>query len=110
MSEPLKTVVTVIAVDEGSRLDCCDEDTAHVWVRVTVWSPRRAYLTGASPFVAASGEEAAALVGLRFFADLDLDDPPSNTDTDGERLEWPGLALCPPIPAEWLAGGEGGAR
>lgn len=101
MSKPLKTVVTVIAVDEGGRLDCCDEETAHVWVRVTVWSPRRAFLTGAAPFVEASGRKADGLVGLRFFADLDLDNLPSNVDTDGERLEWPGLALCPPIPDEW---------
>lgn len=104
----LPTVVSVIAVEEGGRLDCCDEDTAHVWVTVLGWSPRRAFLTGAAPFVAASGKEAADLVGEHFTARLDLDDPPGNEDTNGERLEWPELEVAPPIPAEWLDGGQGG--
>ncbi|WP_371097169.1 hypothetical protein [Streptomyces sanglieri] len=94
--------MSVIAVEEGIRLDCCDEDTAHVWVTVLGWSPRRAYLTGATPFVEASGKKAANLAGERFTARLDLNNPPSNEDTNGERLEWPELALRPPIPAEWL--------
>ncbi|MFF5655275.1 hypothetical protein [[Kitasatospora] papulosa] len=97
----LTTVVTVLAVGDGGPLDCCDEDTAHVWVRVTAWSPRRAFLTGAAPFAAASGTPAAELVGVRFLADLDLDDPPGNTDTAGERLQWPNLRQAPPLPDEW---------
>lgn len=101
------TVVTVIAVEEGGRLDCCDEDTAHVWVRVIDWTPRRAFLTGAAPFVAAAGKPAAGLVGSHFTARLDLWDPPGNEDTDGERLEWPDLRLAPPIPVEWLDGIQG---
>ncbi|WP_405893836.1 hypothetical protein OG272_16205 [Streptomyces sp. NBC_00104] len=100
MSKPLRTVVTVIAVADGAQMDCCDTDTAHVWVRVTAWSPRRAFLTGAAPFVEVSGKASADLAGLRFFADLDLDNPPGNTDTSAERLEWPGLGLCPPLPWE----------
>jgi hypothetical protein len=95
----LTTVVTVLAVEEGARLDCCDEDTAHVWVRVTAWTPRRAFLTGAAPFVDAAGKPAAELVGVRFLADLDLDNPPGNTDTNGERLEWPDLRVAPRHPA-----------
>ncbi|MFE6021654.1 hypothetical protein ACFQ6O_34640 [Streptomyces sp. NPDC056441] len=98
------TVVSVIAVEEGGRLDCCDEDTAHVWVTVAGWSPRRAFLTGAAPFVEASGKKAADVVDEHFTARLDLDDQPGNEDTNGERLEWPELALCPPIPAERLDG------
>ncbi|MFE2424858.1 hypothetical protein [Streptomyces hokutonensis] len=103
------TVVSVIAVEEGARLDCCDEDTAHVWVSVPGWSPRRAFLTGAAPFVAVSGKAPADLVGVRFVAELDLDNPPGNDDTNGERLERPELGIAPPIPAEWLRGlgGEG---
>jgi hypothetical protein len=98
------TVVSVIAVEEGTRLDCCDEDTAHVWVQVIGWTARRAFLTGAAPFVAASGKPAADLVGERFTARLDLWNPPGNDDTDGERLEWPDLKLAPPIPVSWLEG------
>lgn len=102
----LTTVVTVIAVADGGRLDCCDEDTAHVWVRVTAWSPRQAFLTGAGPFVEAFGWKAPDLVGTRFLAELDLDNPPSNSDTDGERLQWPGLRVAPPIPAECMEVGR----
>ncbi|EMF31091.1 hypothetical protein H114_00642 [Streptomyces gancidicus BKS 13-15] len=105
-SRPLTTVVSVIAVADGVRLDCCDEDTAHLWVRVTAWSPRRAFLTGATPFVEASGREAADLAGVRFLAELDLDNPPGSSDTDGERLQWPGLRVAPPIPAEWTEAGR----
>ncbi|MET8747222.1 hypothetical protein [Streptomyces sp. NPDC004728] len=101
------SIVAVIAVKEGSRLDCCDEDTSHVWVTVPGWSPRRAFLTGATPFVEASGKKAADLVGERFTARLDLNNPPSNEDTNGERLEWPELALRPPIPAVWFGEGQG---
>ncbi|GGZ72866.1 hypothetical protein ACFOOM_01255 [Streptomyces echinoruber] len=96
------TVLTIIALGDGVPLDCCDEDTAHVWVRVTAWSPRRAFLTGAAPFVEASGRPAAELVGVRFLADLDLDNPPGNADTAGERLEWPNLRPAPPLPSEWM--------
>lgn len=102
-SKPLKTVVTVLGVEPNTRLGCCDADGPAVWVRVTAWSPRRAFLTDAAPFLAVSGKDVEDLPGLRFFADLDLDHPPTNDDTTGEHLEWPGLGLCPPIPAEWLA-------
>jgi Holliday junction resolvase RusA-like endonuclease len=100
--KPRKTVVTVLDVEPMTRLGCCDEDGPAVWVKVTAWSPRRAFLTDAAPFLAVSGRAAEDLPGLRFFADLDLDNPPG-MDTAGERLEWPGLGLCPPVPAEWLA-------
>lgn len=102
-----KTVVTVLDVEPLTRLGCCDEDGPAVWVKVTAWSPRRAFLTDAAPFLAVSGRAAEDLPGLRFFADLDLDNPPG-MDTAGERLEWPGLGLCPPVPAEWLPEGEQG--
>jgi hypothetical protein len=93
-----RTVVRVIAVTlNDGPMDCEDDETAHVWVRVIAWSPRRAFLTGASPFARAAGKEPADLAGLRFFASLDLYDPPSNDYTSGERLEWPGLSLCPPV-------------
>ncbi|MFE4796160.1 RusA family crossover junction endodeoxyribonuclease [Streptomyces sp. NPDC056708] len=100
------TVVRVLAVSEGQQLDCCDEDTAHVWVRVMAWSPRRAFLTGASPFAEAAGVPAAALAGRVFLAELDLDAVPENDDTSGERLEWPGLRLAPEIPEQWMSGAE----
>ncbi|WP_454613265.1 RusA family crossover junction endodeoxyribonuclease [Streptomyces collinus] len=100
-SRALKTVVTVIGVEPDTRLGCCDQDGPAVWVRVTAWSPRRAFLTDAAPFMEVSGGAAEDLPGLRFFADLPLDNPPANDDTAGERLEWPGLGLCPPVPAEW---------
>lgn len=103
-SRALKTVVTVIGVEPDTRLGCCEQDGPAVWVRVTAWSPRRAFLTDAAPFMEVSGKAAEDLPGLRFFAELPLDDPPANDDTAGERLEWPGLGLCPPIPAAWLAG------
>lgn len=88
----------VIAVqDDGARMDCCDEDTAHVWVRVLAWSPRRAFLTGAGPFAEAAGVPADELGGRVFLAELDLDAIPENDDTAGERLEWPGLKVAPDV-------------
>lgn len=77
-------------------------DTAHVWVSVPGWSPRRAFLTGAQPFAAAAGCAPEELAGRMFFADLDLYNPPGNDDTSGERLDFPGLRECPPLPASWL--------
>ncbi|MET9321912.1 RusA family crossover junction endodeoxyribonuclease [Streptomyces sp. NPDC003038] len=94
------TVVRVIAVQEGGQMDCCDTDSAHVWVRVMAWSPRRAFLTDAAPFVAASGIPADDLAGRTFLAELDLDAIPGNEDTAGERLEWPGLRLAPRGPEQ----------
>ena len=102
MRKHLMTVVRVIAAEEGGQLDCCDTDSAHVWVTVTAWSPRRAFLTGAAPFVEVSGKAPNDLAGVRFFVELDLDNPPSNEDTASERLEWPGLGLCPPVSAKWM--------
>ncbi len=114
-SRPLKTVVTVLAAEPDTRLGCCDVDGPALWVRVTAWSPRRAFLTDAEPFMEVSGKAAEDLPGLRFFADLDLNNPPKNDDTTGEHLEWPGLGLCPPVPVEWLSpraepSAEGGAE
>jgi Holliday junction resolvase RusA-like endonuclease len=106
--KPLKTVITVLGVEPVTRLGCCDEDGPAVWVRVTAWSPRRAFLTDAAPFLAVSGKDVEDLPGLRFFADLDLSSPPKNDDTSGEHLEWPGLGLCPPVPAEWLTARDEG--
>ncbi|MEU0332195.1 hypothetical protein [Streptomyces sp. NPDC006193] len=92
----------VIAVDlDGVPMDCEDDDTAHVWVRVLGWSPRRAFLTGAAPFAAAARCQPADLTGRVFLARLDLNNPPSNDDTAGERLEWPDLCEAPPLPREW---------
>ncbi|KPI33371.1 endodeoxyribonuclease RusA [Actinobacteria bacterium OV450] len=101
------TVVRVLAVSRGQQLDCGDEDTAHVWVRVAAWSPRRAFLTGASPFADAAAVPAEELAGRQFIADLDLDAVPSNDDTTGERLEWPGLTVAPKIPEQWGVGAAG---
>jgi hypothetical protein len=94
--------VRIIAVDlDPVPLDCEDTDTAHVWVRVLGWSPRRAFLTGAAPFAAAANCDPADLPGRLFLARLDLNNPPSNEDTAGERLEWPELRQAPPLPEEW---------
>lgn len=99
------SVLSIIAVSlDPMPMDCEDTDTAHVWVRVPGWTPRRAFLTGAAPFAKAAGCEPAELAGRRFFARLDLNTVPGNDDTAGERLEWPELQECPPLPAEWLAG------
>ncbi|MFE4329701.1 hypothetical protein ACFRQM_09615 [Streptomyces sp. NPDC056831] len=102
MPDALLTVLRIVAVDiDGGQMDCCDTETVHVWVMVPAWSPRRAFRTGARVFLDASGLDAGALVGARFFTRLDLDNPPGNDDTNGERLEWPDLRLCPPLPESW---------
>lgn len=94
-----RTVVSVIAVEEGGKLDCCDEEQFHVWVTVLTWSGRRAYLTGASPFIAAVGEtvieDVNDLTGVHFYADLPFEPPPAMPEP-GEHLEWPNLELTPP--------------
>lgn len=107
-----RTIIRVIAVEvDGLPMDREDTETARLWVVVPDWSPRRAFLTGASPFVLVSGKDPEDLAGVRFFAELDLHNPPSNNDTHGERLEWPGLGLCPPfkssgvVPVPVLASG-----
>ena len=99
----LTTVISVIAVADDVKLDCCDEELHHVWVEVTTWSPRRAYLTGALPFLLAAGCEPQELEGRYFVADLPAN-PPSDRpeDTVGERLEWRNLQEAPPIPEGWL--------
>lgn len=96
-----RTVVSVIAVEENNGpLDCCDEETAHVWVRVLTWSGRRAYLTGATAFLDAAGptvlENATDLNDTHFYATLPLEPPPAAPEL-GEHLEWPDLELCPPM-------------
>ncbi|GAA3371139.1 hypothetical protein GCM10020367_20600 [Streptomyces sannanensis] len=96
-------IVHVIAVETGGKLDCCDTDTAHAWVTATHWLPRRAYLTGAAPFAAVAGCEPTGLVDRFFTAQLPAD-PPGDTDTNGERLEWPELEECPPLPDDWMGG------
>ncbi|MGW3735205.1 hypothetical protein [Streptomyces sp. NPDC005148] len=98
----------MIAADlDGARMDCWDDETAHLWVRVIAWSPRRAFLTGARPFVEASGKTPDELVGCAFLTELDLNNPPGNEDTTGERLEWPGLKLCPPFDLDRFLGHQG---
>lgn len=93
----MRTVVSVEAVMLGQlKMGCCDEETDHVWVTVLTWSGRRAYLTGASPFVKAAGRPAAELDGLHFYATLPMDPPPADPEP-GELLEWPELELAPPI-------------
>jgi Holliday junction resolvase RusA-like endonuclease len=108
IDKPLKTVITVLDVEPNTRLGCCDVDGPAVWVKVTAWTPRRAFLTDALPFMEVSGKAAEDLPGLRFFADLDVNNPPGNDDTSGEHLVWPELGLCPPVPREWLPEGEQG--
>ncbi|MFE7928368.1 hypothetical protein ACFU6S_06440 [Streptomyces sp. NPDC057456] len=88
----VKQVVTVIAASAPDvRLGCCDDHGPAVWVRVTAWSPRLAFLTDARPFMEVSGKAAEDLAGLRFFSLLGIDGPPA------ECLEWPDLGLCPPL-------------
>lgn len=100
LSRTAPTVVRVVAIEDNhGKLDCCDEETAHVWVRVLTWSGRRAYLTGASPFMEAAGSavpDLYSLQGERFYADLPVEPPPAQPEP-GERLEWPSLKLRPPI-------------
>lgn len=94
-----RTVVRIITVEDNyGKLDCCDEETAHVWVSVASWSHRRAYLTGASAFMQAapSVPDVYSLKGERFIAELPLEPPPAMHEP-GECLEWPGLRLAPPI-------------
>lgn len=95
-----RAVVSVIAVEEGGQLDCCDEETHHVWVTALAWSGRRAYLTGASPFVNAAGatvlEDVNDLTDVHFYADIPLGPPPAMPEP-GEHLEWLNLELAPPI-------------
>ncbi|MFI1767500.1 hypothetical protein ACH41H_36385 [Streptomyces sp. NPDC020800] len=91
-----------IAVNlDGTPMDCEDDDTAHVWVKVPGWTPRRAFLTGAQPFAEAAACEPADLAGRVFLARLDPDQPPGINDTVGERLEWPELRPAPPLPDGW---------
>jgi hypothetical protein len=98
----LPSPVRIIAVSlDGTPLDCEDDDTAHVWVKVPGWTMRRAFLTGARPFAEAAGCEPADLAGRLFLARLDLDHPPGNDDTTGERLEWPELRPAPPLPDDF---------
>lgn len=100
------TIISIVAVELNfGQMDCCDDDTAHVWVSVSGWSPRRAFLTGAAPFAAAAECTPSELMGRYFTAELDLDNQPGNEDTAGERLEWPALAECPPLPPEWATFG-----
>ncbi|MEU6628351.1 RusA family crossover junction endodeoxyribonuclease [Streptomyces parvus] len=93
------TPVRVLAATECGRKDCCGAH-AHAWVRVEAWSPKRAFLTSAVPFIQAAGVPHGELAGLAFMAELDLTAPPGNSDTAGERLEWPGLQIAPSIPAQ----------
>lgn len=84
-------------VDHG-RMDCCDDDPRKVWVVVGGWSYRRAVLTHAEPFLAAAEtDDVMSLEGQTFMASLDLENPPPFEHEGGERLEWPGLRLAPPM-------------
>ncbi|MDT0377302.1 hypothetical protein RM572_00740 [Streptomyces sp. DSM 42041] len=99
------TVISVIAVEFGGRLDCEDTEEAHVWVETPLWSSRRAFLTGASPFTDAAQCTPEELPNRYFLAELPADPPPSRPeDTTGERLEWPGLREAPTPPPGWMAG------
>lgn len=98
------SVLRVIAVStDGAPMDCEDDETAHVWVKVPGWTPRRAFCTGASPFATTAQCDPEDLIGRVFTARIDLDAVPGNDDTAGERLEWPDLRLAPPIPDEWTS-------
>ncbi|WP_424639862.1 RusA family crossover junction endodeoxyribonuclease [Embleya sp. AB8] len=80
-----------------------DDETAYVWVCVPVWSPQRAFLTKADPFIRAAGVPVDALSALTervFVADLDVDDPPDTVGSLGERLTWPRLCATPRIPQQ----------
>lgn len=101
LSRTGRAIISVVAVEENRhRLDCGDEETAHVWVSVVTWNARRAYLSGASPFLdalrAASGTEKAPvdLLNERFIAELPID-PPDDEPEPGEWLQWPNLELAP---------------
>ncbi len=95
-----RTVISVIAVEDNyGKLDCCDEEEFHVWVQALTWSGRRAYITGASPFMEAAGAAVPDVYSLKdehFYADLPHEPPPAVPEP-GERLEWPNLELAPPI-------------
>lgn len=100
LSRTGRTVISIVAVEDNyGKLDCCDEEEFHVWVQVLTWSGRRAYLTGASPFMEAAGLTAQDVFGLtqkHFYADLPLEPPPAEPES-GEQLEWPNLELAPPL-------------
>lgn len=69
-----------------------------MWVCVPAWSPRRAFLVGAAAFASEAGVPPQELPGRVFVADLDVDQPPANVGTLGERLKWPRLCVAPRIP------------
>ena len=101
LSRTGRALIRIVAVEENhGRLDCCDEEAAHVWASVVTWNARRAYLTGASPFLNALREESGTentpvdLLNTHFIAELPLD-PPDDEPGAGEWLEWPGLKLAP---------------
>lgn len=93
------TVLRVLKAEvDHDPMDCCDNDPRKVWVVVGGWSYRRALLTHAEPFLEAAGtSDVLALEGVAFMASLDLDNPPPFMHEGGERLEWPGLKLAPPM-------------
>lgn len=92
------TVRILKAEPDHERMDCCDDDPRKVWVVASGWSYRRAVLTHAEPFLKAAGtEDVMSLEGLLFMASLDLENPPPFEHEGGERLEWPGLHLAPPM-------------
>jgi hypothetical protein len=79
-------------------MDCCDDDARKVWVVVAAWSPRRAVLTHAEPFLhAADTTEITDLVGMLFMARVDRLSPPPYEHEGGERILWPDLRLAPSI-------------
>lgn len=99
LSRTSPAIIMVVAVEDNyGKLDCCDEETAHVWVTVPTWSGRRAYLTGASPFMKAapSVPDVYSLKDEHFIAELPLEPPPAIPEA-AEYLEWPGLELAPPM-------------
>ncbi|XUL90007.1 hypothetical protein ACQ86D_28000 [Streptomyces galilaeus] len=99
MTRTTTAVLSIVAVETGGKLDCCDTDTVHVWVIVSAWSPRRAYLTGARPFLNTVGCAPHDLVHEYFTATVPVE-PPEDIATAGERLEWQQLEVCPPLPPE----------
>jgi hypothetical protein len=79
-------------------MDCCDDDPVKVWVVVLGWSYRRAILTHAAPFLAASDyTDPYALEGMTFMARMDLGNPPPFDHEAGERIEFPELKMAPPM-------------
>lgn len=104
-----RMVVKILAVEaDPTPLDCCDEDSVHVWVVVPVWANRRAVLVQGTQFVQAAGCAPEELPGKRFYAELPKG-APAFVPEPGERIVFHGLEECPPFEEIERRLGEGGS-